>query len=129
MSINQLLAKALSTTSEDEAVACLRMARKKGKTLDSTVSSDYNGHDAKYWYEKAASFYTTIKGYGDTVEAAKVWKRMYHSETLSTQNQRETIRKLHAEIDKLKNKPTGWWHVPVMMGQFVIIMTLIQFLH
>lgn len=33
MSANQLLEKALSTTSEDEAIACLRMARKKGLKL------------------------------------------------------------------------------------------------
>lgn len=33
MSADQLLAKALSTDSEDEAVACLKMARKKGLKL------------------------------------------------------------------------------------------------
>lgn len=33
MSANQLLEKALSTTSEDEAIACLVMARKKGLKL------------------------------------------------------------------------------------------------
>jgi hypothetical protein len=34
MSANQLIGKALSTTSEDEAIACLRMARKKGLKID-----------------------------------------------------------------------------------------------
>lgn len=33
MSANQLIEKALSTTSEDEAIACLKMARKKGLKL------------------------------------------------------------------------------------------------
>lgn len=30
----ELLAKALSTSSEEEAIACLRMARKRGGTID-----------------------------------------------------------------------------------------------
>lgn len=33
MSANQIIEKALSTTSEDEAIACLKMARKKGLKL------------------------------------------------------------------------------------------------
>lgn len=40
MSADQLLAKALSTDSEDEAVACLKMARKKGLKL----GTSNNGH-------------------------------------------------------------------------------------
>jgi hypothetical protein len=35
MSADQLIAKALSTDSEDEAIACLVMARKKGLKLGS----------------------------------------------------------------------------------------------
>jgi ribosomal protein L29 len=41
MSADQILSKALSTESEDEAIACLKMARKKGLKLDS--SSESNG--------------------------------------------------------------------------------------
>jgi hypothetical protein len=41
MSADQILSKALSTDSEDEAIACLKMARKKGLKLDS--SSESNG--------------------------------------------------------------------------------------
>lgn len=54
--IDQLLAKALSTSSEEEAIACLRMARKKGSTHTATSkpktahdSSTYSGHTAKEW--------------------------------------------------------------------------------
>ena len=127
--INQLLAKALSTASEDEAVACLRMARKKGKTLDTEVSGDYNGHDAKYWYEKASSFYRTIKENGDNLETAKTYRRMYHSESLTVLNQRGTIIKLEAEIKALKNKPSGWWYWPVMVFQVMLIIVLVQLIH
>lgn len=66
MSINQLLAKALSTTSEDEAMACLRMARKRGGKLeDSSAPVEYNGHDAKYWYDKAYKWYHQAKAQSD----------------------------------------------------------------
>lgn len=37
MSADQLIAKALSTTSEDEAIACLVMARKKGLKIGVTI--------------------------------------------------------------------------------------------
>ena len=40
MSADQLLSKALSTDSEDEAIACLRMARKKGLKLGSSGASN-----------------------------------------------------------------------------------------
>lgn len=39
MSAEQLIAKALSTDSEDEAIACLRMARKKGLNSSSPSTS------------------------------------------------------------------------------------------
>jgi hypothetical protein len=40
MSANQLLTKALSTTSEDEAIACLKMARKKGLKIEVASSNN-----------------------------------------------------------------------------------------
>jgi len=58
--IDQLLAKALSTTSEEEAIACLRMARKKGGKYAPTCKpkpiytiSTYGGHTAKEWRDAA----------------------------------------------------------------------------
>jgi hypothetical protein len=41
MSANQLLSKALNTDSEDEAIACLKMARKKGLKLEEDTSKGY----------------------------------------------------------------------------------------
>jgi hypothetical protein len=41
MSANQLLSKALSTDSEDEAIACLKMVRKKGLKLEEDTSKGY----------------------------------------------------------------------------------------
>jgi uncharacterized protein (DUF3084 family) len=63
---DQLIAKAMSTTSEDEAIACLRMARKKGGKVTQSFGQKseevtYNGHTAKYWYEKALAYYNYHK--------------------------------------------------------------------
>jgi hypothetical protein len=125
MSVNQLLAKAMSTSSEEEALACLRMARKKGKTFEAVGSGDYNGHDAKYWYEKAASFYQKAKEHNELADTVKTYARMYHNETLSVLSQRETIRRLESQIRQLKDKPTGWWHYPVMATQLIALILLV----
>ena len=57
--VNQLLSKAMSTTSEDEAIACLRMARKKagGKftRLDETPNTD--AASIKHWERQAKEYY------------------------------------------------------------------------
>ena len=54
---DQLIAKALSTTSEDEAIACLRMARKHntgGTTIQSTASAERDWEALARKYHKAA---------------------------------------------------------------------------
>lgn len=56
--VNQLLAKAMSTTSEDEAVACLRMPRKiGGEVSHKPEETGYKGHNAEYWHKKADEYY------------------------------------------------------------------------
>lgn len=85
--IDQLLAKALSTSSEEEAMSCLRMARKKnaGKTTNVNVegagfpsksTGEYNGRSAKYWYDKALGLYHTNQRYElDYLVAQRALKR------------------------------------------------------
>lgn len=130
--VNQLLAKALSTTSEDEAMACLRMARKKGGRLeDSSSSSEYNGHGAKYWYEKAVMYYNKAKEKIDGLTPAQqqqLWN-MYKSESDSVSRLRREKLTLESEVRKLKDQPTGWWKIPVIVFQFIVIIVLVQFIH
>ncbi len=129
--INQLLAKALSTTSEDEAMACLRMARKKGGRLeDSSKPSEYNGHDAKYWYDKAYRWYHEAKKHEDgltPVQQKHLWN-MYKDECESVARLRGEKHNLEEEIRRLKSQPPeGTWKVPLIMIQFILIgMLLIQ---
>lgn len=55
--VDQLLAKALSTTSEDEAIACLRMARKQPGVEKISTKNDTNID----WYSKAEQYYKLSK--------------------------------------------------------------------
>lgn len=129
--INQLLAKALSTTSEDEAMACLRMARKKGGRLEnSSVPAEYNGHDAKYWYEKAAMYYTKAKEKSDglTYDQQKHLFRMYENEREDAMKLRNEKCILEDQIRELNSRPTGKWKLPVIFLQAFIffILMLVQ---
>jgi hypothetical protein len=124
--INQLIDKALSTSSEDEAIACLRMARKKGGRLeDSSVSYEYNGHSAKYWYDKAAMYYSKAKEKLD--QQQQLWN-MYKNKSESVLRLRSEKQQLEREINQLKSKPTGAWKIPLITVQFfIIIVLLLQF--
>lgn len=130
--INQLLAKALSTTSEEEAMSCLRMARKKGGRLEDSGSSDYNGHGAKYWYDKAATYYAKVKENADglTLTQQKQLYRMFRDETESVVRllkENSTLKDEISKLQELKNKPTGVrWMAPVIGIQFILILVLIQ---
>lgn len=48
MTANQILSKALSTESEDEAIACLKMARKKGLKLEGDINKGYSEGELKH---------------------------------------------------------------------------------
>ena len=130
--INQLLAKALSTTSEDEAMACLRMARKKGGRLeDSSAPAEYNGHNAKYWYDKALKWYNEAKKKPQGLSQAQQQQlyKMYKSEEETVARLRQEKRALEKEVADLKDKNAGSsWKLPVIVFQALIIVVLVQFI-
>lgn len=99
----QLLAKALSTSSEEEAISCLRMARKKGGSLDAspTNSQSFRGGTINQWYDKAVQYH---KLYNDLKqskmapsEKSELWKSMYLEVLVEKQ-------KLKYEVESLKEK-------------------------
>lgn len=128
--VKQLLVKALSTTSEEEAMACLRMARKKGGRLeDSSASSEYNGHGAKYWYDKAAMYYTKAKENSDglNLEQQRHLWNMYRNESAVASQLRTDKYNLQEEIRILKLRPrAGAWKIPVIIAQAGAILILLQ---
>jgi len=125
-----LIAKALSTSSEDEAIACLRMARKKGVKLNSSEeksSSDYNGHNAKYWYEKAVAYYNKAKNSSSSysVQQFNALYNMYQGEANSNYKNRERILMLERQVSKLKqtNKNTKIvWFLTGFSGAIILFL-------
>jgi hypothetical protein len=108
--VNQLLSKAMSTSSEEEAMSCLRMARKKSKTFDIEVSTsgEFNGHSAQYWYDKAVTYYNAAKKKqedpGLTLEQQKRLYKMYEEAERASTALYEKHEKLKIENSTLRTK-------------------------
>jgi hypothetical protein len=96
MDVNQILAKAMSTSSEEEAIACLRMARKRGGQISGQADT-HNQHGAKHWYEKARDYYTIAKKRTEEVEE---YYRMYTRERDKKCELETEVRLLKAKIEK-----------------------------
>ncbi len=61
MSADQLIAKALSTDSEDEAIACLVMARKKGLKLGVSADGKHTVKSSTKQLQNVLDMYNTLK--------------------------------------------------------------------
>lgn len=119
--VNQLLAKAMNTSSEDEAMACLRMARKKATSLEESLSSDYKGHDAKYWYTQAVAYYNKVqeKPAGLSADNQALLYKMYKNAEQDNQKLVMEKRALEAQIRKMESKPN--WRSP-LLSLFTVIL-------
>ncbi len=84
--VNQLLAKAMSTSSEDEAIACLRMARKQGS---GTFKAEPDQKDTSL--EKLRA--DLLKA----VNAAQTWANLYGNEVEA----KRRYQRQHAEMQKV----------------------------
>jgi len=108
--VNQLLAKAMSTSSEEEAMSCLRMARKKGNTFDDEVStsSEFKGQTAEYWYNKAVTYYNFAKKKqetsGLTIDQQNRLYKMYENAERTSTTLHEKVSNLNTENSLLKRK-------------------------
>ena len=123
--VDQLLSKAMSTSSEEEAMSCLRMARKKGTSYEGSTpaSSTYNGHTAEHWYDKAAKYYADAKAKQDySVRVYKAYQEMCDKYTESLR-QIIALKRNVSELQKKNSKPK-WYHF-VMVFQAVLILLLV----
>lgn len=132
--INQLLAKAMSTTSEEEAMSCLRMARKKGNTFEGGVTSGlYKDKDAKHWYDKAAYYYNEAKkrdtANGLDERQQQILWNMYKEADANVARLSAEKRALERQLREMEMKPSGWWKLPVIALQAIIILTLVQMIN
>lgn len=128
--VNQLLMKAMSTTSEEEAMSCLRMARRKSNSFDSvaSTSSEYNGHGAKYWYDKAVLYYNRAKEDSNrlTAEQERQLWNMYKQADSNVARLAQEKNILERKLRDMELKPSGWWKLPVIALQAIIIVFLVQ---
>ena len=102
--IEQLLAKAISTDSEEEAIACLRMARKQGKSF--TAASSYKGKTAEQWYES----FTTLS-------AAYIRKKISFSALAAARTEQDV------QINSLKSKITMLYIIIPIIATVVATIT------
>lgn len=71
--VDQLLSKAMSTSSEDEVISCLMMARKKGGSFNKLETKDnlYKGGSAEYWHDKTYEYYGYAQKYKNECESLR----------------------------------------------------------
>lgn len=89
--IEQLIAKALSTSSEEEAISCLRMARKQGNSTTTEVNT-YNGKTARYWYDSTVAIskeYATIR---------ENYRKLVNSKEKRAKELEDTVVKLYVAM-------------------------------
>ena len=81
---DQLLSKALSTTSEDEAISCLLMARKKGGSYKPApeIPTLFKGKTAEQWYAAANEYYAYAKQQKSFYDSLKVTFTSTHSKLM-----------------------------------------------
>jgi hypothetical protein len=114
MSADQILSKALSTDSEDEAIACLKMARKKGLKLDS--SSESNG---KHTVEsRTKQLQQLLDTYNELRQEHRVLKNKF--------NDHEHENVLH--VSTLK-KQISWTRKLAVIGLILSIMITATVMH
>ena len=95
--VNQLLNKALSTSSDEEAISCLNMARKIRKKTDTFETGGintgvYNTKTAEEWYNIALKLHNNIK----------TLKKWYADNSLETHKLREVLSQVRKENHELK---------------------------
>jgi hypothetical protein len=73
--VNKLLAKALSTSSEEEALSALRLARKSYTGGEVNLEAGANA-ESDYWRETARSLHASAKRWKDVAE---YYRREYNS--------------------------------------------------
>lgn len=111
---NQLIAKALSTASEDEAIACLRMARKRGVKMSGDIPEKKpveNASDLAQWKK-----------------IAQDWKNLYFSSTQSIEYNRQRADKYFKEnIDLHTSNDTKT--ALLVFAAFAQVVSFITILH
>jgi hypothetical protein len=76
MSANQLIAKALSTASEEEAIACLRMARKKSLKMNGSIPEEVS-EDRQKLINLINKYNELARSYNALMEMRNEYRQQY----------------------------------------------------
>ncbi len=120
-----LIAKALSTDSEDEAIACLKMARKQGTGLTTTAPSK----SAEEWEALARKYHKIAYDNQEDLKRVKaalkvaMLSQTMHSAYNTVQN--NDVAKLQRQLADAKNRLSNWKKSCVGLLFFCMILTFL----
>ena len=127
--VNQLLNKALSTSSDEEAISCLNMARKIRKKTDTFETGGintgvYNTKTAEEWYNIALKLHNNIK-------TLKKWNVDNSLEAHKLREVLSQVRKENYELKLTNEKKTKMRITPVTMffwtmTNFILVLMVYQ---
>jgi hypothetical protein len=127
--VNQLLNKALSTSSDEEAISCLNMARKIRKKTDTFETGEintgvYNTKTAEEWYNIALKLHNNIK-------TLKKWNVDNSLEAHKLREVLSQVRKENYELKLTNEKKTKMRITPVTMffwtmTNFILVLMVYQ---
>lgn len=127
--IDKIISKALSTSSEEEAITALRMARKKytGGTVNTNTA------DAAKWEAKAREFYDAAVKYRDMYNYADKERILYRKQAsdyhLRTIELKEDIRSLKKQAEKNDHGSVYFWRMSFIASLALNILTFIMVGH
>jgi hypothetical protein len=121
----QLILRALSTTSEHEALACLAKARKEPQDFTGSVTS-LDGKSIHEW--KRVALYWQDQSKHGTVDgmSASSWKKLAVSSYKMHKASEAKCEELAAEVRQVRLEKEEWSrsHFPVLVSVGVVSMTV-----
>ncbi len=104
--VNQLLEKALSTQSEEEAISCLRLARKRhtGETVTAAPTAASQSQEL-YWREQAQKYFRISQNYEQKVNKYMNLAVEYNNKFIVCYNDK---LKLEGSVRELKTIVQVW---------------------
>jgi len=121
--VNQLLEKALSTQSEEEAISCLRLARKRhtGEAVDVKPTAAQQSKEL-YWREVAEKYLRMAQGYDNQ---AAIHRRLAAEYLDKYMDESKRSQKLHSENSGLRLNVNLWRGLSAVLFGLMIVAALI----
>lgn len=121
--VNQLLEKALSTQSEEEAISCLRLARKRhtGEAVSAGTSAVSQSKEL-YWREQAEKYFRVSQGYDKQATMSRKLAAEYMDKYLESM---KMSQRLSSENKALTYNVYVWRGISVFLVGLCIVLALV----